>query len=213
VLRTRLLRTCLLLALVAAVAAVGASAHRDPCHLHHLCPSDHHTYPWRGLVCTSYASERTPADTRAVVYGGRRYWCHAASAAPTRAAFSVRASRKLTPGVRNPAVTQATIHRTVCVAGWTRTIRPPSSYTSELKLRQMREYGESGPPSAYEEDHLISLELGGHPRDPRNLWPEPIARARVVDAIENRLHAQLCAGRITLARAQSEIARVKHSAG
>jgi hypothetical protein len=24
----------------------------------------------------------------------------------------------------------------------------------------------------YEEDHFISLELGGHPRDPKNLWPE-----------------------------------------
>src|SRR5216683_2609243 len=27
-------------------------------------------------------------------------------------------------------------------------------------------------PAHYEEDHLVSLELGGHPRDPRNLWPE-----------------------------------------
>jgi len=26
-------------------------------------------------------------------------------------------------------------------------------------------------PSHYEEDHLISLELGGNPRDPKNLWP------------------------------------------
>ncbi len=204
----------LALALAAALTAAGASAHRNPCHLHHACPSDHHTYPWRGLLCTSYADERKPADAKVVVYGTRRYWCHRATAAPrTRVSAVIRASWKLTPGVRDPDVTQATIRRTVCVAGWTRTIRPPSSYTSELKLRQMREYGESGPSSAYEEDHLISLELGGHPRDPRNLWPEPIARARAVDAIENRLHAQLCAGRITLARAQSEISRVKHSAG
>jgi len=27
-------------------------------------------------------------------------------------------------------------------------------------------------PSHYEEDHFISLEVGGHPKDPKNLWPE-----------------------------------------
>jgi len=28
-------------------------------------------------------------------------------------------------------------------------------------------------PACYEEDHLISLENGGDPKDPKNLWPEP----------------------------------------
>ena len=37
----------------------------------------------------------------------------------------------------------------------------------------MPEYGESGPPSGYQEDHLISLELGGNPTDPA----QPLARA------------------------------------
>jgi hypothetical protein len=27
--------------------------------------------------------------------------------------------------------------------------------------------------ACYEEDHLISIEDGGDPTDPRNLWPEP----------------------------------------
>src|SRR5215510_5854842 len=31
--------------------------------------------------------------------------------------------------VLNPAVTQATIGTTICVRGWTATIRPPPSYT------------------------------------------------------------------------------------
>ena len=79
----------------------------------------------------------------------------------------------MTPGALNPDVTQANIHTTICVRGWTRTVRPPVEYTNDLKMRQMREYGESGPTSTYQEDHLISLELGGDPRDPRNLWPEP----------------------------------------
>ena len=35
-----------------------------------------------------------------------------------------------TPGVLNPDVTQANIDSTICVHGWTRTIRPPTSYTN-----------------------------------------------------------------------------------
>src|SRR4051794_7669870 len=73
-----------------------------------------------------------------------------------------------TPGVVNPAVTQATIGSTICVHGWTRTVRPSSTYTGDLKLRQMSEYGVGGSPGEYQEDHLISLELGGDPSDPRN---------------------------------------------
>jgi hypothetical protein len=125
----------------------------------------------------------------------------------------VHASWTRTPGVRNPAVSQATIGRTVCVKGWTATIRPPQSYTRPLKVDQMRQYGESGSPSGYEEDHLISLELGGAPRDPQNLWPEPYPRARAVDVIENRLHRAVCDGTMTLEAAQTEISRIKHSTG
>src|SRR6266508_2054509 len=77
-----------------------------------------------------------------------------------------RASWTLTPGVVNPAVTQGTISSTICRRGWTRTIRPPSGYTSRLEREQMRAYGRTGSPSDYQEDHLISLELGGDPSDP-----------------------------------------------
>jgi hypothetical protein len=118
-----------------------------------------------------------------------------------------------TPGVLNPDVTQATIGTTICVQGWTRSIRPPTEYTNALKLRQMRAYGETGPPSAYQEDHLISLELGGHPTDPRNLWPEPYPRAARVDAIENELNAQVCSGSLTLAQAQERESNLKHNHG
>jgi hypothetical protein len=52
----------------------------------------------------------------------------------------------------------------------------------------MRDYGRSGSLSAFQEDHLISLELGGHPTDPRNLWPQPYPRATDVDQEENRLN-------------------------
>src|SRR5579862_4356429 len=72
---------------------------------------------------------------------------------------AVLASPTLTPGVTNPDVTQANIGSTICVRGWTATVRPPADYTTALKERQLREYGLGGPLSAYQEDHLISLEL------------------------------------------------------
>jgi len=80
----------------------------------------------------------------------------------------------LTPGATNPNITQATIAATICNPNWsTKTIRPPASYTNTLKQQQLgaARYVDKTP-SLYEEDHLISLELGGNPRDPKNLWPE-----------------------------------------
>ncbi|MFL5913620.1 MAG: hypothetical protein ACJ768_24035 [Gaiellaceae bacterium] len=118
-----------------------------------------------------------------------------------------------TPGVLNPDVTQSTIRSTICVRGWTATIRPPVEHTNELKRRQMREYGETGPASAYQEDHLISLELGGDPSDPRNLWPEPYPRAADVDRIENDLNAQVCGGSLSLRDAQRKESELKHAQG
>lgn len=123
------------------------------------------------------------------------------------------ASWKRTPGAVNATVTPASIDSTICVHGWTRTIRPPTSYTNALKIRQMRQYHESGRPSQYEEDHLIPLELGGHPTSPKNLWPEPHPRADVVDQIENSLKRQVCAGTLTLARARRKISALKHTQG
>ena len=126
---------------------------------------------------------------------------------------TVRADPRLTPGALNPDVTQATIGRTICVAGWTKTVRPSVGYTNGLKLRQMRDYGETGSPSAYQEDHFISLELGGDPADPRNLWPEPYPRAGKVDRIENELNADVCSGRLTLSEAQRREAELKWTKG
>jgi hypothetical protein len=120
---------------------------------------------------------------------------------------------KLTPGALNPAVRQSTISSTICTAGYTSTIRPPSSYTTALKIRQLDSgYNFRGDTDTgdYEEDHLISLELGGSPTSVKNLWPEPYrARegARVKDRIENKLHELVCDGAISLRTAQRAIAR------
>jgi hypothetical protein len=133
--------------------------------------------------------------------------------APRKAPRALLADPVLTPGVLNGAVTQATIGSTICRRGWTATIRPPSEYTSALKRKQLRQYQETGPPSAYQEDHLISLELGGDPLDPRNLWPEPYPRASGVDRIENELNAQVCSGALSLRDAQLKESALKHDYG
>jgi hypothetical protein len=130
-----------------------------------------------------------------------------------RPAPAVVADPVRTPGVLNPDVTQATIGATICTHGWTRTVRPPTDYTNALKAKQMRRYGLAGPPGDYQEDHLISLELGGHPTDPRNLWPEPYPRAAAVDRIENDLNAKVCSGVLTLAQAQERESALKHTDG
>jgi hypothetical protein len=117
---------------------------------------------------------------------------------------------QLTPGATNPSVSQENIDETICVSGWTKTIRPAASYTNQLKKKQIGEYGyENKDPKAYEEDHLISLQLGGDPRNPKNLWPQPYAGpcgARVKDVLETKLKRLVCIGEISLEEAQTAIA-------
>ncbi len=77
-----------------------------------------------------------------------------------------------TPGALNAAVTQATIHKTICRPGYSGGIRPPASVTGPEKLASLRAYGFRQAAGNYEHDHLISLELGGAANGSRNLWPE-----------------------------------------
>lgn len=116
---------------------------------------------------------------------------------------------KLTPGAINPAVTQANIQQTICKSGWTATIRPASYFTTGLKKEQIVQYRyKDTNPSNYEEDHLISLQLGGSPDDEKNLWPQSYKttpNARDKDQVENYLKREVCAGRMTLKEAQKAI--------
>jgi hypothetical protein len=119
---------------------------------------------------------------------------------------------RMTPGALNPNVTQASIAGTICVRGYTRTIRPEESYTERLKRKQIAAYDYSDRRLRdYEEDHLVSLELGGSPTDPRNLWPEPHHvvggwGSYAKDRLENTLHRLVCRHKVSLAEAQSMIA-------
>jgi hypothetical protein len=104
-------------------------------------------------------------------------------------------------------VTQANIDRTICVSGWSETVRPSESVTEPEKVANMAAYGDTGSTADYEYDHLVSLELGGAVNDPRNLWPEPGASPNPKDTIEDALHRMVCDGEMPLVRAQLIIAR------
>src|SRR3954469_3724141 len=67
-----------------------------------------------------------------------------------------------TPGALNPAVRQSTTKRTICVPNWTDTVRPPTSYTNQLKVQGITDYGFADKTLGhYEEDRLIPLAVGG----------------------------------------------------
>jgi hypothetical protein len=102
----------------------------------------------------------------------------------------------------------------LCPVAHTGQWRPPTSYTSKLKRTQLAtkyDYSDSAGPHPFtsadtEEDHLISLELGGDPHAEMNLWPEPHTSLNEKDKIEGAAHAAVCAGRLTLPQAQQGIA-------
>lgn len=114
--------------------------------------------------------------------------------------------RNCTPGAVDPSVTQDNLFQTICVKGYTSTVRPAVEYTNKLKRQQIADYGYADTNLRnYEEDHLISLELGGAPSDPKNLWPEPGASPNEKDKIENLCHKKICSGQISLKDAQYQI--------
>lgn len=119
---------------------------------------------------------------------------------------------RITPGALNSAVDEANIAETICRPGYSKSVRPPENYTERLKRLGIRQYGYSDLRLRdYEEDHLISIELGGSPTARQNLWPEPHHviggwDSYAKDRLENRLHGLVCRGRMPLAQAQRDIA-------
>lgn len=79
-----------------------------------------------------------------------------------------------TPGAISPKVTQDTLATTICRTGYTKSIRPPASITEIEKRENAAVYGYTGSLKDVEYDHLVPLELGGDPNDPRNLWINPV---------------------------------------
>lgn len=114
--------------------------------------------------------------------------------------------RTCTPGTLNPAVTQATISTTICISGYSSSVRPPASFTSPIKKRQMKAWGITGDLSTIEEDHLVPISLGGAPSDSSNLWPQPGGAPNTKDTLESKIRRLVCKGTVPLAEAQTAIA-------
>ena len=114
----------------------------------------------------------------------------------------------------NPDVTQQTIGKTICVSGYTRTVRPSTSFSNGVKSRLIREAGlDRTAMSSYELDHLVPLALGGHPRKLSNLRLQPwhgVDSAIEKDRLEVRLQHLVCSGAMSLAEAQHCIAADWH---
>ncbi|MBI2702466.1 hypothetical protein A9W98_13415 [Mycobacterium gordonae] len=111
-----------------------------------------------------------------------------------------------TPGAISPKVNPDTLDTTICRTGYTKSIRPPAEITEAEKRGNAAAYGYAGSLRDVEYDHLVPLELGGDPNDPRNLWIEPGASPNPKDGVESRLHQLVCEGRVPLAAAQQAIA-------
>jgi hypothetical protein len=119
-------------------------------------------------------------------------------AALTSAAGAVNAT--LTPGATNPAVSQANVGTTICLPGYAKTVRHVATLVKHVVYA---EYGIARSAQRnYVIDHLIPLEVGGG-NDPKDLWPELKAEAKVKDELEGQMHTAVCNGSVTLAAAQA----------
>ena len=112
--------------------------------------------------------------------------------------------------------TTGDVQGTICNSSWsTKSIRPPVSVTDPIKTvalaRYNQEHGTNYTKADGELDHLISLEIGGAPADPNNLWFEPYITqvngvqigAHEKDKVENELHKEVCSGTLTIQQTQN----------
>lgn len=142
--------------------------------------------------------------------------CSAPPLATTNSAPVVVPEVVLPAEVLNPDVRQETVHKTICVPGYTASVRPSTSYTNGVKLKLLKERGlPEEVAKDYELDHVVPLALGGHPRNTKNLmiqpWEGPEG-AKAKDRLEVRLQKLVCAGKVPLETAQGDIYRDWHSA-
>ncbi len=120
----------------------------------------------------------------------------------------------LTPGVAVSGMAKAKI----CSTKWGKDARAVTQAMKRQVMTNYRMAPKDCPSGKIEIDHLISRELGGAD-DVKNLWPEcyekPVAGkkpsevaemgAHHKDRVENRLHVEVCAGRLSVEQAQKEI--------
>ena len=89
----------------------------------------------------------------------------------------------------NPNVRPDNVMETICVTGYSKSIRPPAQVTNEIKKKLL---DDAGIPRQYIHDyvldHVIPISSGGAPDDIRNLRLEPREESFLKDRAENRSH-------------------------
>jgi hypothetical protein len=119
----------------------------------------------------------------------------------------------VTPGAVNPnAVADLTgashivngLEMNLCAKSFRSTfIRKTIVNFPGLKKKACAEYSVANCDVSVEGDHLISIELGGCQDCLTNLWPQPMAEAKIKDhQVEDKLPGLVCSGKISLADAQ-----------
>jgi hypothetical protein len=108
--------------------------------------------------------------------------------------------------VLNPDVNQDSIQKTICVPGYTKTVRPSVNYTNGVKRKLLRDQRmDESQIGEFELDHKLPLTLGGHPRNIHNLtlqlWSGRDG-AKEKDKLEIRLSKLVCRNKISLIDAQ-----------
>ena len=103
----------------------------------------------------------------------------------------------------NQNVTQDIIQQTICVPGYTKTIRPPVSQTNKIKRDMMEQQGIDSAVRPYIAlDHIIPMALGGHPSDLENFQLISHRENARKSRIEVKLQCLVCTGQISLSEAQ-----------
>lgn len=135
--------------------------------------------------------------------------CSGVPSAPDDTSGPTDSRRNIPAEALNSDVRQGTIQQTVCVAGYTASVRPSTSYTNGVKTRLLREQGlPVASAGDYELDHVIPLALGGHPRNLANLALQPWEgenSAKTKDRLERKLQTLVCADRVPLETARRDI--------
>jgi hypothetical protein len=110
----------------------------------------------------------------------------------------------------NPDVDEGTIGMTICVSGYTKSVRPATSYTDGVKRKLMREAGiDAERIGDYELDHIVPLALGGHSRKLSNLMLQPWEGergAKAEDVLEVR-QSLVCHNKLNVTDAQGALRR------
>jgi hypothetical protein len=105
----------------------------------------------------------------------------------------------------NPSVHPDTIAQTICRPGYTKTVRPSTSYVRIWKRLNLKAGVD---PRSVVVDHHISIGLGGSPTNPHNLRIQPKEEAKVKDRDERRLERSVCKGELSLRQAQETLQRL-----